>query len=277
MKLKRIIAGMSAGLLAFGMVACAPSTEKPATDNTSAPTAEETDGAATTAKNGTIKMATNAEFPPFEFVTNQGLVDTFDGIDVAIGVEIAKALGKQLEVENMDFEAVLAAIPTDNADFAAAGLTANDERRKNMDFSDTYFNATQYIIVKADNDGIKSAADFTDKRVGALAGYTGEKVCLTLQIGSLESFKKGVDAISALKSNLVDAVVIDSHTAIAMVAKNPDLKIVEDPTVFESESYAIAVKKGNTELLDAINKVLADMKSTGKIDELTAKYVNTEE
>jgi len=233
-------------------------------------------GAMTSCSGGnTITMATHAAFPPFEYVTdrNKALVDEFSGVDVAIAMEIAKETGKTLKVENMDFDSVLVAVPSGKVDFAAAGMTMNETRAKTMDFSDPYLVAVQYIIVKGDNTDINSAKDLVDKRVGAVTGYTGYDVCSAdLGIKDLQGFKQGVDAISELKNGKIDAVVIDSFTANALVAKNPDLKVIQDPTAFEDENYAIAVKKGNKELLDKINSVLKRLKDSGELDQLVQKY-----
>lgn len=224
------------------------------------------------ATNGTITMGTNAAFPPFEFVTENGMVDgQFSGIDVEIAMAIAKAANKELKIADMAFDSLLGSIGTGKIDFAAAGMTANDERREQVDFSDTYYVATQGIIV-AENSDIKSANDLKDKRVGVVLGYTGEKICQeTLKVANLTSMKRGVDCVQDLKNGKLDAVVIDLQPAKQFVSKNPGIKVIEDPS-FEAEEYAIAVKKGNTEVLDIVNKALAELKATGKLDEIIAKY-----
>jgi len=222
---------------------------------------------------GKLTMATNAAFPPFEFVSNDnGLVDIFTGVDIAIAKAIADDMGKTLEVQNMEFEAVLMAVPQGTVDFAAAGITADDERRQSMDFSDTYYTATQYIIVRGDNTTINSAADLMTAAVGAIDGYTGFKQCMEMGIPNLTSFKQGVDAVNELKNGKLDAVVIDSHTALALIKVSGGLKYVTDNAIFGTEEYAIAVKKGNKEMLDQINKVLAKLIADGKIDEFVAQY-----
>lgn len=225
----------------------------------------------------TITMGTNAQFPPFEFVEENGLVDgQFSGIDVEIAMAIAKEMGKELKVNDMSFESLLVSLQSGNkVDFVAAGMTANDERRESVDFSDTYYVATQGILVPA-NSTIKSASELSDKRVGAIVGYTGETLCREeLNVTNLQSFKKGVDAVMELKNGKLDAVVIDLQPAKTFAKKNSDIKVIEDPT-FEAEEYAIAVKKGNTELLKTINKVLNELKTSGKLDEIIEKYSNQE-
>ena len=157
----------------------------------------------------------------------------------------------------------------------AAGMTATDERRKNVDFSDTYFTAAQVMVVPADNTDITCAEDLkNDKSVGVVLGYTGDAIVTDdLQIAEdkIVRANRGIDVVQEVKNGKLDAVVIDSATGKALAEKN-GLKVVEDAEAFEAEEYAIAVKKGNTELLDKINATLKEMKESGAIDELAIKY-----
>lgn len=224
------------------------------------------------ADSGVIVMGTNAEFPPFEYVTEEGIVDNkFSGIDVAIAKEIADDLGKELKIENMEFDSLIMALATRKVDFVAAGMTVRPDRQESVDFSDTYYTAKQVMIVKEDSD-IKSAADLADKKIGVILGYTGD-TAVTEDLGyEPERFKKGADAVMDLSNGRLDVVVIDSAPAKAFVEKNPGLKIVEDDEVFAQEEYAIAVPKGDTELLAKINATLAELRESGKIDEFGATY-----
>ena len=221
-----------------------------------------------------ITMGTNAAFEPFEFIDQgTGVVENFSGIDVEIAQAIAAELNKTLTINDMEFESLLGALDTGKVDFVAAGMTADEERAKEVDFSDTYYVATQGIIVPEDST-ITGVNDILDKRVGAITGYTGEKLCTEeLKIENMLTYKRGVDAVLELKNNKLDAVVIDLQPAKMLVANNPGLKVIEDPS-FEAEEYAIAVKKGNTELLETINKVLGELKSSGKLEEIINKYQN---
>lgn len=223
----------------------------------------------------TLTMGTNAAFPPFEFTTSEGLVGEFDGIDVAISKKIAESMGKELVVSDMEFDGLIAAVKTGKIDMAAAGMTVTEERKQNVDFSDTYYAATQIMIVSPDDTSITKAEDLkNDKKVGVVIGYTGDiAVTETLQIAeeNIRRANRGVDVVQDVKNGKLDAVVIDKATGEALAAKN-GLKIVEDPEVFDTEEYAIAVKKGNTELLDEINKVLKEMKDNGEIAQLAEQY-----
>lgn len=225
----------------------------------------------------TLVMGTNAAFPPFEFTTTegQGLVGEFDGIDVAIAQEIAKSMGKELKIEDMEFEGLLASVQTGKVDMVVAGMTASDERRQSVDFSDTYYTATQVMVVAPDNEDIKTAEDLKNgKKVGVVIGYTGDTIVtddLKIDEANITRANRGVDVVQDVKNGKLDAVVIDSATGKALAEKN-GLKVVEDSEAFESEEYAIAVAKGNDKLLESINKVLDELKANGTIDQLAEKY-----
>ena len=235
----------------------------------------------TEAASDVLVMGTNAEFQPFEFVTtNGGVVDDFAGIDIEIAKRIADNAGKELKVSDMQFDGLIAAVSTKKVDFVAAGMTANDERRQSVDFSDTYYVAEQVIIVAPDDDSIKSAADLkNDKKVGVVLGYTADSI-VTEDLGIAEKninrATRALDIVQDVKNGKLDAVVVDSYTGKALAEKN-GLKVVEDPDAFEAEEYAIAVRKGNTELLDIINSTLAEMKENGEIEALSEKYSEIQE
>ena len=222
------------------------------------------------AKGGKITFGTNAEFPPFEYVTSEGVIDQYDGIDMAIAKSIAEQNDMTLVVENMEFDSLLVALQNGQIDAVIAGMTATDERRETVDFSTPYYTATQVMIVKEDSD-IASAADMADKKICVVQGYTGE-VCVNDMGYPYEAFKKGTEAVMELVNGKCDVVVIDSATAQKYVSDNEGLKIVEDASAFESEEYAIAVQKGNTELLDKINKSIEAMLADGTVNELAVKY-----
>lgn len=221
-------------------------------------------------KGEAITFGTNAEFPPFEYVTSSGVIGEFDGIDMAIAKQIAEENGMTAKMENMEFDSLLVALQNGQIDAVIAGMTATDERRETVDFSTPYYTATQVMIVREDSD-IAAAADMADKKICVIQGYTGE-VCVQDMGYSYEAFKKGTEAVMELVNGKCDVVVIDSATAQKYVGDNEGLKIVEDPGAFESEEYAIAVQKGNTELLDKINKSIDKMIADGSINELAVKY-----
>lgn len=226
--------------------------------------------AAVTRTEGVMTFGTNAEFPPFEFVAGTGVIDQYDGIDMAIAKQIAEENGMTAAIENMEFDSLLVALQNGQIDAVIAGMTVTEERLEAVDFSTPYYTATQVMIVKEDSD-IASAADMADKKICVIQGYTGE-VCVNDMGYPYEAFKKGTEAVMELVNGKCDVVVIDSATAQKYVNDNEGLKIVEDSTAFESEEYAIAVQKGNTALLDMINKAIEAKLADGTISELGVKY-----
>lgn len=231
---------------------------------------EEQAGAVTTRTEGVLTFGTNAEFPPFEYVAGTGVIDQYDGIDMAIAKQLAEENGMTAAVENMEFDSLLVALQNGQIDAAIAGMTVTDERKEAVDFSVPYYTATQVMIVKEDSD-IAAAADMADKKICVVQGYTGE-ICVKDMGYPYEAFKKGTEAVMELVNGKCDVVVIDSATAQKYVDDNEGLKIVEDASAFESEEYAVAVQKGNTALLDMINKTIEAMLADGTISDLGVQY-----
>ena len=224
------------------------------------------------AKNGeTLTIGTNAEFPPFEFVDAEaGVIGEFAGIDMEIIKEIAEANGYTPEINNMDFDGLLLALENGQIDAVIAGMSVTAERAEQVDFSNTYYTATQVMIVNENSD-IAKASDIEGKKIGVIDGYTGQ-TCVEDLGYEFSGYKKGADAVLDLANGKLDVVVIDSATADKFIADNEGLKIVEDKDAFGDEEYAIAVKKGNTELLEKINAKISEMLESGKISEISAKY-----
>ena len=217
------------------------------------------------AKTDKLTMATNAEFPPFEYLENGEIV----GADVDLAKAIAEKLGKELEISNIDFDAALTGAATGKYDMAVAGITANDDRRKNMNFSADYYTASQAIIVTADSE-IKGAADLEGKAVACQEGTTGEQYLLDGDY-DVQSFKTGAEAVTALTSGKVVAVVIDDAVARALSAEQNGKTVVLDEALTQ-EAYAIALQKGNDELTAEIDKVLAELKADGTLAAIFEKY-----
>lgn len=249
----------------------AAATTDAASDEADAETAD-AGNAAVTRTEGVMTFGTNAEFPPFEFVAGTGVIDQYDGIDMAIAKQIAEENGMTAAVENMEFDSLLVALQNGQIDAVIAGMTVTEERLEAVDFSTPYYTATQVMIVKEDSD-IAAAADMADKKICVVQGYTGE-VCVKDMGYPYEAFKKGTEAVMELVNGKCDVVVIDSATAQKYIGDNEGLKIVEDSAAFESEEYAIAVQKGNTALLDMINQAIEAKLADGTISELGVKYTD---
>ena len=221
-----------------------------------------------------IVFGTNPEFPPFEYVSSDGIIGEYDGIDMAIATKIGDMAGCDVEMQSLEFDSLLIALNNGQIDAVIAGMTATEDRAKSVDFSTHYYTATQVMIVKEDSD-IASAKDMEGKNIAVVQGYTGE-TCVSEMGYSYEAFKKGTECIMELVNGKCDVVVIDSATAQKYIADNKGLKIVEDSENFESEEYAIAVRKGDTELLNTINSAIEQMLADGTISELSAKYIDAE-
>lgn len=274
--MKKFLSLLVAGTMLFAMVGCGNTGEPAADDTTNV--GEETADVETTAvdtvQDGLLIWGTNAAFEPYEYMEGDSVV----GIDAEIADAIAAKLGLTAQVENMDFDAIVPAVTTGKVDIGLAGMTVDEDRLKNVNFSDPYVEAGQAIIVKEGSD-ISSVTDLADKIIGVQRGTTGDEYVSEEENGvgaaSVERYANGPDAAQALLTDKIDAVVIDNEPAKKLVA-NADGLVKLDETL-TSEQYAIAVSKDNTALLDAINDILAEMQSNGELQAIFDKYLNTEE
>ena len=223
-----------------------------------------------------LTMATNAEFPPYEFYEGEEVV----GIDAEIAAVIAQKLGMKLEIVDTAFDSIIPAIVAGKYDMGMAGMTVTEERLEEVNFSDSYATGVQVVIVNKDS-AIKTVDDlFGDKNytIGVQTGTTGD-LYSTWDIedeglGTVSRFNKGADAVEALKIGKVDCVIIDNEPAKAFVAESDELVILD--TAYAEEQYAIAVSKENTELLDSINKALGELTADGTLQKIVDKYISAE-
>ncbi len=257
--MKKLIVATLVGTMVLSLSAC---------DSKTASTEAVTEAAEATGD--TLIMATNAEFPPYEYYDGENVV----GIDAEIAQAIADDMGMKLEIEDMAFDSIIASVQAGKADFGAAGMTVTEERLENVNFTDTYAKATQVVIVKEDSE-IQGVADLEGKLIGVQLGTTGDIYAEDANPESVERFNKGFEAVQALTQDKIDAVIIDGEPAKVFVAQNEGLKILDE--AFTDEEYAIAVKKENTELLEKINASLKNLKESGKLDEIVAKYISADE
>ena len=289
--MKKLTALLLGAAMAFSLAACsgtdssrsestAPESSSAAEDTSSEASSEEASSTASaetasydveTVEDGVLIMSTNAAFPPYEMTNDAG---EFEGIDVEMAGEIAKRLGLELQIDDMDFDAALLAVQQGKSDIAMAGITITEDRLVNMDFSNTYANGVQSVIVPEGSD-ITSPDDLAGKLVGVQRGTTGYTFCID-EFGedAVAPFDNGNTAVQNLVSGKVDAVVIDNAPAQEYVAANPGLTILD--TAFADEDYAIGVAKGNTQLLDAINSILAEMEADGTTQAIIDKYISAE-
>lgn len=223
----------------------------------------------TTAVSTTLVMATNAEFPPYEFKED----NQFKGIDVEVAGKIAEKLGTTVEILDIAFDSIIPSVMSGKADFGMAGMTVTEDRKQSVDFSNTYQTAVQAVIVPANSD-IADIEGLTGKKIGVQLGTTGDIYC-TDDFGdeNISRYPKIVDGVQAMKSGMIDACVVDDQVAKAVVAQDEgSFKILNTP--YAEEEYAIAVKKGNLELLNKINAALDEMKNNGELAAIVSKYIN---
>ena len=275
-KLSMILALVLA--LALVMTGCGTKKDDTATDapavSEDAAATENTEGAA---EGGTLVMATNAEFPPYEYHEGDEIV----GIDAEIAAAIAEKLGMELQIEDMAFDSLIPAIQSNKADMVLAGMTVTEDRLENVNFSDSYATGVEVVIVKEDSD-IKSVddlfADGANHSIGVQTATTGDIYCTgdieDAGLGTVERYNKGADAIQALLAGKIDCVVIDSQPAKEFVEANEGLTILD--TEYAVEDYAIALNKDNTELLDKVNAALKELTDDGTIQSILDKYITAE-
>lgn len=217
----------------------------------------------------TLVMGTNAEFPPFEMrggTDGEGII----GFDPDIARLIARHAGKKLKIEDMKFDSLIPALNTGKIDMILAGMTVTEDRRKNVDFSDPYYKVTQIVLVRGqDASKIRSLDDLKNKKIAVAIGTTGDTAA-SQYTSDIVRFNTAFEAVMELKNNKVDLVLTDEALGAVLHSKNPDLARVDLP--FEDEYYAIAVKKGNTELLERINDSLKKIRNSGEMDVLLEKH-----
>ncbi|MCL2697278.1 MAG: basic amino acid ABC transporter substrate-binding protein [Oscillospiraceae bacterium] len=210
----------------------------------------------------TLVMATNAAFPPFEFVNEES---EFDGFDVHLARAIADILGRELVVSDMEFTAALAAVTTGQADVAVAAITIREDRLETMDFSTPYFQTTIVAIVPDASD-ITAVGQLEDKRIAVQFGTTSYLFCADyLPDAEVIALNRAPDTVLELNNGNVDAIVVDRAVADQFISDNPGLRILSEP--LGSENYGIAMQKGS-DLLEPINDALKQLKDNGEYDRI---------
>lgn len=281
--MKKALSLMTAAALVLSLAACgstassaasseAVSSDAASSETASSEAASETETAElSTVEPGKLIMSTNAAFPPYEMTTDSG---EFEGIDIETAQAIADKLGLELQIDDMDFDAALLAVQQGKSDMVMAGVTVTDERQNVMDFTDSYATGIQSIIVKEDSD-IASVDDLAGKKIGTQRGTTGYLYCSD-DFGdeNVVAYDNGLTAVQMLNNGQVDCVVIDNAPAKEFIAANPGLKLLD--TAYVEEDYAIGVGKGNTELKDAINTALEELKADGTLQAIVDKYITAE-
>jgi len=223
-------------------------------------------------KEGKLVMLTNAAFPPFEYLGADG---NPAGVDIDIAQAIADELGVELEVVDMDFDGIIAALVAGKGDIAVAGMTVTEERLKSVDFSVNYVTSAQYMIVAAGNEDILTSADLEGKIVGVQEGTTGDLYASgewdgDFGVAEVLRFKNAIEASTALANGKCDVVIVDEMPAKSIVAQNEGtLMLVDEPLT--AEDYAIAMRK-DSDLADPINAKLEEMIADGTIEAIILEH-----
>lgn len=259
--MKKFLAVLLAALMiCVSFVAC--SSEK-TTDDTN------TDSNADT--QATLTMATNAEFPPYEYKEGDNIV----GIDAEVAQAIADKLGMKLEIVDTKFDAIIPGVQSGKYDMGMAGMTVTPEREQSVSFSDSYATGIQSIIVK-EGSSIKSVDDLSEKtKIGVQLGTTGD-IYAKDDFGdeAVQEYDKGADAVQALIAGKIDCVIIDNQPAKSFVAANEGLQILD--TAYAEEDYAICFKKDNTDLQTKVNDALKELIADGTVQKIVDKYITAE-
>ena len=261
--MKKIIAIALAAVMALGLFAACGNSAAKADLPTAVP--------------GKLVMATNAAFPPYEFLENNEIV----GIDAEIAGAIAEKLGLELVIDDMEFDSIIEAVKSGKADMGLAGMTVTPEREEVVNFTVSYATGVQVVIVTEDS-AITSVDDLfaegASHIIGVQRNTTGDLYSTwdleDAGLATIERYSKGANAVQALLTGKVDCVVIDNEPAKAFVAANEGLKILD--TEYVLENYAAAMSKDNEELYNAVNKALEELIADGTIQAIIDKYIPAE-
>lgn len=219
---------------------------------------------------GTLTVALNPHFAPFEFKTIQDGKDTIAGADIEIAKAIGDELGVKVKFSEMSFDNVLASVQSGKADIAISGISATKERQKIFDFSDTYYDSETVLLVKKDatEKTYKQISDFSKKSIAVQKGSIQENIAkANLSDANVVSLAQLGEAINELKSGQVEGVVLEKAIAKGYVDQNSDLTMSDIALKSDSnDAYAVAMPKGSDDLKTKVNKIIAKLKKEGKID-----------
>ena len=251
--MKKLFAVLLSAMLLLAMAACGEQSQTP--DDTQEP--------------AVLHMATEGTFPPYEYYDNGQLV----GIDIEVAGAIAEKLGMKLETTDIAFDSIIPGVQAGKYDIGMAGVTVNEERLQQVNFSDSYATGVQVVIVK-EGGKVQSLDDMADAIIGTQSGTTGF-IYASSDFGDdhVKSFTKTTDAVEALKNGQVDCVLLDNAPAEALVEANPDAGLSILETAYTVEDYAIAINKENTDLQAKINAALAELVADGTLQSIIDKYI----
>ena len=262
--IKKVVASAVLGIMAMGLVGCGASGNKKETK----------DLLETIQEKGKVVVGMSADYAPYEFhYIDENGKDVIGGFDVDIANEIANELGVELVIQEMDFDALVAALPAGKVDLVISVMNPTEERAKVVDFSEIYYNSQHGILVRAEDvDKYKTFADLEGAKVGAQLGSTQEQIAKDeIPNADLQLLANVNNLILELKAGKVDAIVMEKPVAEMAVKTNPELAVGQPTYEEESGGNAVGIAKGNEELLAKVNEVIKELNETGKMDEYIVK------
>ena len=265
--IKKVVASALLGIMTMGLVGCGSS------DNASSE-GNKKDLLDTIQEKGKVVVGMSADYAPYEFhYIDENGKDVIGGFDVDIANEIANELGVELVIQEMDFDALVAALPAGKVDLVISGMNPTEERAKVVDFSEVYYNSQHGILVRAEDvDKYKTFADLEGAKVGAQLGSTQEQIAKNeIPNADLQLLANVNNLILELKSGKVDAIIMEKPVAQMAVKSNPELAVGEPTYEEESGGNAVGIAKGNEKLLAKVNEVIKELNETGKMDEYIVK------
>lgn len=262
--IKKVIIGALLGVMTMGFVGCGKSSNETASK----------DLLETIQEKGKLVVGMSADYAPYEFhYIDENGQDVIGGFDVDIANEIADNLGVELVIQEMDFDALVSALPAGKIDLVISGMNPTEERAKVVDFSEIYYNSQHGILVRAEDvDKYKTFADLEGAKVGAQLGSTQEQIAKSeIKNADLQLLNNVNNLILELKAGKVDAVIMEKPVAEMAVKSNPELAVGEPTYEEETGGNAVGIAKNNPELLAKVNEVIKELNETGKMDEYILK------
>lgn len=268
--MKKVFVYLMVLIMVFSLVACGQANTS--ADNTEAQSSTST-GLQKIKDSGKLVIGTSAAYPPYEFHKEVNGKDTIVGFDIDIAKEIAKDLGVELEIKDMEFKGLLAALKAGKIDIVIAGMTPTEERKQSVDFSKVYYIATQGVVVQADKvDSFKTVDDLKDKIVGVQKGTTQEEIAKQIVNESqIKGLGKVSDVMLQAINGKIDAVIVETPVAKSYVQQNPTLAVSEIKLETGDSGSAIAIKKGNEDLVQAVDATLDRLMKDNMIDDFVMK------
>ena len=267
--LKKMIAVVAVATMAISAIGCGSSSKTEGEKTEGAAVEQKADGGnlSDIKSKGKLVVGTSADYPPYEFHTMANGKDEIVRFDIDVAKEVAKDLGVELEVKDMDFDGLLVALQAGKVDMVFAGMTPTDERKENADFSDIYYSATHRFILRSGEEGsVKSFDDLKGKKIGVQKGSIQEGIAKeNFDEANIKSLAKVTDLVLDLKNKKVDAILIEEGVAKINCDKNKDIAMSDFVVTDENGGAAIALKKGSTELQTEVNKTISKLKEEDKI------------